>query len=650
MTVFFFRARAITTLVLVTSVLMVIFSTSVSADRNEVRTGSGLEPSQSSISVGERFSCVATSSGGVKCWGLNDYGQLGNGTTTNSTTPTSVSTLTSGVTAISAGEAHACALLTDGSVTCWGRNNYGQLGNGTTTNSTTPTSVSTLTSGVTAISAGQEFTCAVVSEAAKCWGFNSSGQIGDGTTTTRLTPTQSTSLTSGISAITTGGFHTCVITSGGGLKCWGTTSWSTLPTNNGLPIDIAGATSGVVAVAGGSWHTCFITTTGAAKCWGWGNYGALGDGLSSSRTTIGQVTGLTSGVIGIASGGYNSGSEDHSCALLSNNSVSCWGWNTNGQIGDGTTTTRSVPTAVSGLGAGSSGGSTTTTSTSTSTSTSTTTTTLAPTTTTSLPTTTASTSTTNPGTTTTTAAPARVVEIDIQAPTPTVAIGQAAVATIAPRTQSTVVMQPRSSSTTSSTVPTDVPTSVAASKLTPSEVPVIPKLSAGEGAVDIAGTTIKQTLTRKDNQLQIQSGSLSATLSRTNENGVTAPLDKDGNLRLVAGDIMKISLGGFRANSEVTIWFFSTPIKLGTAKVKSDGTVTAVVRLPNGIDDGPHRVAVVAEMTNGKPATFTLGVIVGKFKTTSTLTRILIVIPISLAIGFGFLIPTRLRRRRLRTV
>ena len=211
-------------------------------------------------------------------------------------------------------------------------------------------------------------------------------------------------------------------------------------------------------------------------------------------------------------------------------------------------------------------------------------------------------------------------------------------------------MQPRSSSTTSSTVPTDVPTSVAASKLTPSEVPVIPKLSAGEGAVDIAGTTIKQTLTRKDNQLQIQSGSLSATLSRTNENGVTAPLDKDGNLRLVAGDIMKISLGGFRANSEVTIWFFSTPIKLGTAKVKSDGTVTAVVRLPNGIDDGPHRVAVVAEMTNGKPATFTLGVIVGKFKTTSTLTRILIVIPISLAIGFGFLIPTRLRRRRLRTV
>jgi hypothetical protein len=171
-------------------------------------------------------------------------------------------------------------------------------------------------------------------------------------------------------------------------------------------------------------------------------------------------------------------------------------------------------------------------------------------------------------------------------------------------------------------------------------------LSAGEGAVDIAGKTVKQTLTRKDNQLQIQSGSLSATLSKTNANGVTAPLDNDGNLRLVSGDIMKINLGGFKPNSNVTIWFFSTPIKLGTAKVKPDGTVSAVVRVPNEIDDGPHRVAVVAEMTNGKPATFTLGVVVGKLKTTSTLTRILIVIPLVMAVLLGVLLPNRLRRRR----
>ena len=276
-----------------------------------------------------------------------------------------------------------------------------------------------------------------------------------------------------------------------------------------------------------------------------------------------------------------------------------------------------------------------------------TTTTAAPTTTTTTSTTTTTTTTTTVPRTTTTTAPARVVEIDIQAPTPTLAVGQASVATIAPGTQTTVLAQQRlATTTTSSTVPLEVPTSIASTKSSPSEVPVIPKLSAGEGAVDIAGKTVKQTLTRKDNQLQIQSGSLSATLSRTNANGVTAPLDNDGNLRLVSGDIMKINLGGFKPNSDVSIWFFSTPIKLGTAKVKPDGTVSAVVRVPKGIDDGPHRVAVVAEMTNGKPATFTLGVVVGKFKTTSTLTRILIVIPLILAVLVGVLLPNRLRRRR----
>jgi hypothetical protein len=268
----------------------------------------------------------------------------------------------------------------------------------------------------------------------------------------------------------------------------------------------------------------------------------------------------------------------------------------------------------------------------------------APTTTAPPATTTTTTTTTVPPTTTT--APARVIEIDIQAPTATLPVGQGSIATIAPGTQPAATTPQRSTTTTSSTVPSDVSASEASPKPALPQAPVIPQLSAGEGAVDIAGKTVTQTLTRKDNQLQIQSGSLSATLSKTNANGVTAPLDNDGNLRLVSGDIMKINLGGFKPNSNVTIWFFSTPIKLGTAKVKPDGTVSAVVRVPNEIDDGPHRVAVVAEMTNGKPATFTLGVVVGKLKTTSTLTRILIVIPLVMAVLLGVLLPNRLRRRR----
>jgi hypothetical protein len=270
----------------------------------------------------------------------------------------------------------------------------------------------------------------------------------------------------------------------------------------------------------------------------------------------------------------------------------------------------------------------------------------APTTTAPPATTTTSTTTTVPRPTTTTTAPARIIEIDIQAPTATLPVGEGSIATIAPGAPSSSTAPQRSTTTTSSTVPSDVSATEASTKPTLSQAPVIPQLTAGEGAVDIAGETVKQTLTRKDNQLQIQSGSLSATLSKTNANGVTAPLDNDGNLRLISGDIMKINLGGFKPNSNVTIWFFSTPIKLGTTKVKPDGTVSAVVRVPNEIDDGPHRVAVVAEMTNGKPATFTLGVVVGKLKTTSTLTRILIVIPLVMAVLLGVLLPNRLRRRR----
>ncbi len=262
------------------------------------------------------------------------------------------------------------------------------------------------------------------------------------------------------------------------------------------------------------------------------------------------------------------------------------------------------------------------------------------------PTTTTTTTTTTVAPTTTTTAAPRVVQIEIQAPASTVAVGQASIASIAPGTQTTIVTTPLvtgSSSTSTTTAPR-----LRNSALAPSgaQAPSIPTLSAGESAVEIGGKTTKQTLTRSNNQLQIQSGSLSATLSRTDEKGLVAPLDKDGNLRLAAGDILKISIGGFKPNSKVTVWFFSTPINLGTVNVKPDGTVTTSVRVPNGVEDGPHRVAVVAELTTGKPATFSLGIVVGKLKSTSTLTRVLIVVPIILAVMVGLLLPNRLRRRR----
>ena len=353
---------------------------------------SGLTSGVVAVTAGNSHTCALTSGGGVKCWGMNYSGQLGDGTTTDRSTPVDVTGLTSGVVAVTGGYYHTCALTSGGAVKCWGTNWNGQLGDGTTTQRTapvdvsglttgvsvlatgvnhtcavtsggsvkcwgdyalTPVEVSGLTSGVAAVSTGGNHTCAVMSSGGvKCWGLNSSGQLGDGTTTQRTVPVDVSGLAHAVSAVAAGSDHTCALATDGGVQCWGSDGYGQLGVGGNLvlvlltPADVPALTSGVSALATGYAHSCVVTVSGGVKCWGSNTSGQLGDGTTATRGTPAGVSGLAGGVAKLALG------DSHSCALTSSGGVKCWGNNSSGQLGDGTYSQRLTPVDLSGLTSG----------------------------------------------------------------------------------------------------------------------------------------------------------------------------------------------------------------------------------------------------------------------------------------------------------
>ena len=316
-------------------------------------TPSKFRPIVPAISAGGHHTCAIISGGAVQCWGDNEYGEIGDGTSgTNRLTPKQVSGLTSGVQLIAAGDSHTCALLT-GAVKCWGSNYYGEVGDGTSFNNVlTPSQVSGLTTGVQSIAAGYLHTCALLTTGAvQCWGFNNNGQIGDGTTNDRITPTQVSGLTSGVQWISVGSSHTCAILATGAVQCWGDNNDGQLgdgTTNERLtPTQVSSLTSGVQSIACAYEHTCALLTTGAVQCWGSNVFGQIGDNTTITRLTPTQVLGLASGVQSIGVG------SSHTCAILSGGAAKCWGYNGDGEVGDGTSGTNSLtPTQVLGLTSG----------------------------------------------------------------------------------------------------------------------------------------------------------------------------------------------------------------------------------------------------------------------------------------------------------
>jgi alpha-tubulin suppressor-like RCC1 family protein len=297
------------------------------------------------VPAGSEHTCVVVVAGGVKCWGANSSGQLGDGTNVNRNTATDVRGLSWGVAAIAAGSEHTCALATGGAMACWGANSSGQLGDGTNVSRNTPVNVSGLSGAVTAIAAGSEHTCVVLAGGVKCWGANSSGQLGDGTNVNRNTPVSVVGLSEGVTAIAAGSEHTCA-TVAVGVKCWGANSSGQLGdgtnVNRNTPVNVPGLSAAVTAIEAGSEHTCAMVADGV-KCWGTNTSGQLGDGTNVNRNTPVNVSGLSGGVAEIAAG------SEHTCAMATGGAVACWGANSSGQLGDGTNVNRNTPVNVSGL-------------------------------------------------------------------------------------------------------------------------------------------------------------------------------------------------------------------------------------------------------------------------------------------------------------
>ena len=369
----------------------------ISVGQNRQFTATGIT-SAISVDAGSFHTCVLLQDGALRCWGLNDSGQLGNGTTTSSSTPVAVAGITgaaavtgggyhtcarfpdgtlecwgrndagqlgdpatttdvsrvpvrvtgiSTATAVTAGGFHTCALLQDGTVRCWGQNTFGQLGNGTILNSFAPVAVSGITTAV-AVSAGGWHTCALLQDGTvRCWGRNEDGQLGNGTIIPSLTPVAVSGITTAL-AVEAGIFDTCTLLQDGTVRCWGRNSEGQLgngtTTSSSVPVTVSGITP--AALAPGAEHSCALFRDGTVRCWGDNNFGQLGNG-----TAPGTISSIPSApVTGIATATALASGAVHSCALLPDGSVRCWGQNNFSQLGNGTTTDAFTPVVVTGIG------------------------------------------------------------------------------------------------------------------------------------------------------------------------------------------------------------------------------------------------------------------------------------------------------------
>ncbi len=350
-------------------------------------SGDALPPIEGpELALGAGHSCAIMPDRTARCWGANGFAQLGDGTKQDRHNPVAVARL-SGVAQISAGETHTCARDTSGGVYCWGENHVGQIGNGQACppndfycSALSPSQVASI-DGIS-VAAGGIHSCAVASNHhIHCWGYGQFGGLGDGTHDNTNVPVEVLGITTAVT-VAAGWTHTCAASSNGHAWCWGLDEVGeigngTVDTGNGIttPQDVTGLT-GVVQLALGWFFSCALVSGGGVECWGMNSSGQLGDGTMNDRSTAAPVAGLNDvaeisaredmacarrnagdvwcwgngdpvpkPVAGVSQATSMGSGSRHACARVGTQ-VECWGSNSNGQLGDGTTVDHVAPALV----------------------------------------------------------------------------------------------------------------------------------------------------------------------------------------------------------------------------------------------------------------------------------------------------------------
>jgi alpha-tubulin suppressor-like RCC1 family protein len=310
----------------------------------------GLEAEVLRLTVGTGHACVLDVKGEVRCWGNNSHGQLGDGSQSHRAMPVIVNGLGPDVIDVSAGGLHTCAVTRVGGVKCWGINMVGQVGDDTTAMRLAPVDVYGLSGGVVAIDVGGQRSCALLSEGGvKCWGGGAS--VGDGLPYGSRVPVDVQGLGLPVAALSSGGNHTCALLVSGGVKCWGAGSAGqignsdTWVNNQTTADDVVGLQGGVIAITAGAVHSCALTAERQVKCWGDNSRGQLGTGRAESAYTPVTVQGIGSSIVEQLDAG-----GEHTCVATRDSQFKCWGANYRGMLGNGTDAVHQMPFFKDSLG------------------------------------------------------------------------------------------------------------------------------------------------------------------------------------------------------------------------------------------------------------------------------------------------------------